>query len=375
MKTYDAIVVGLGGVGSAAAFHLASRGVRVLGLERFTAAHDCGSSHGHTRVIRKAYYEHTDYVPLLREAYRLWHDLEQRSGKKLFHETGLLQVGPAGGEVISGVLQSAETHRLAVEKLAADEVIRRFPGFKVPEQSVGVFESAAGYLRVEDCVRTHLEQAEAAGAELRFDAPVSHWRKEQNAVTVTCRDETISTGALVIATGAWSVPLLANEGVQLNVLRKHLHWFVNNAAAYQQQHGCPVFLYELPGGIYYGFPQIDDYGVKLAEHSGGEMVAEPSRLSREIDCDERARVSNFRGACLPGVSSQSSHHAVCMYTMSADGHFIVDQLPEHPQVTLAAGLSGHGFKFTCGLGKALADIALDGRSDLPVEFLRLGRFA
>lgn len=375
MKTYDAIVVGLGGVGSAAAFHLASRGVRVLGLERFTAAHDCGSSHGHTRVIRKAYYEHTDYVPLLREAYRLWHDLEQRSGKKLFHETGLLQVGPASGEVISGVLKSAETHRLAVEKLAADEVIRRFPGFKVPEQSVGVFESAAGYLRVEDCVRTHLEQAEAAGAELRFDTPVNHWRKEQNAVAITCRDETISTGALVIATGAWSVPLLANEGVQLNVLRKHLHWFVNNAAAYQQQHGCPVFLYELPEGIYYGFPQIDDCGVKLAEHSGGEMVAEPSRLSREIDCDERARVSDFRGAYLPGVSSQSSHHAVCMYTMTADGHFIVDRLPEHPRVTLAAGLSGHGFKFTCGLGKALADIALDGRSDLPVDFLRLGRFA
>jgi sarcosine oxidase len=375
MKTYDAIVVGLGGVGSAAAFHLASRGVRVLGLERFTAAHDCGSSHGHTRVIRKAYYEHADYVPLLREAYRLWHDLEQRSGKKLFHETGLLQVGPASGEVISGVLKSAETHRLAVEKLAADEVIRRFPGFKVPEQSVGVFESAAGYLRVEDCVRTHLEQAEAAGAELRFDTPVNHWRKEQNAVAVTCRDETFSTGALVIATGAWSVPLLANEGVQLNVLRKHLHWFVNNAAAYQQQHGCPVFLYELPEGIYYGFPQIDDCGVKLAEHSGGEMVAEPSRLSREIDCDERARVSDFRGAYLPGVSSQSSHHAVCMYTMTADGHFIVDRLPEHPRVTLAAGLSGHGFKFTCGLGKALADIALDGRSDLPVDFLRLGRFA
>jgi sarcosine oxidase len=375
MKTYDAIVVGLGGVGSATVFHLASRGARVLGVEQFTPAHDRGSSHGQTRIIRKAYYEHPDYVPLLHEVYRLWHDLEQLSGKTLFHHTGLLQIGPAEGEVIPGVLKSAETHGLTVENLATDELKSRFPGFKVPEASIGVYEPGAGYLLVEDCVQAHLDQATKAGAELRFGAVVDDWRDENGTIVCTSAGETISAGTIIFTTGAWSVPLLASAGVEVEVLRKHLHWFANNSDLYRQQSGCPVFLYELPEGIYYGFPQFDDLGVKLAEHSGGEVVTDPSQLSRDVDPDELERVSSFRSEYMSDLSSQPIHHAVCMYTMTPDGHFVVDRHPQHPQVLFAAGLSGHGFKFTFALGKALTDLALDRRTDLPVEFLRLSRFS
>jgi sarcosine oxidase len=373
MQNYDAVVVGLGGVGSAAVYHLAARGAKVLGIERFTAAHDRGSSHGQTRIIRKAYFEHSDYVPLLDEAYRLWHELQSRGGRQLFHQTGLLQIGPADGEVVRGVLQSAEQHSLAVETLTPGDIQQRFPGFNVPHGAVGVFEPGAGYLLVEDCVQAHLEQAADAGAELRFNTAVDAWRADGSGVVVTCGGETVSTGAIVITTGAWSVPLLAELDVELKVLRKHLHWFANENKAYREQSGCPAFLYDLPQGVYYGFPQIDGRGVKMAEHSGGEVVSDPLQFSREFDPAEHQRVTNFRGAYLPGASSRSTDHAVCMYTMSPDAHFIVDRHPEHRQVVFAAGLSGHGFKFTSVLGKALADLACDGRTELPIGFLGLDR--
>jgi sarcosine oxidase len=371
---YDVIVLGTGGVGSAAAFHLARRGAKVLGIDRFPGGHDRGSSHGETRVIRQAYFEHADYVPLLLRAYELWRELEELSGEDLLHQVGLLQVGPPEGYVVRGVLQSSKQHGLAIDELAAEEVTRRFPGFEVPAGSVGVFEPAAGYLKVERCVLAHLDAAATHGAELRYGSAASSWRSDGEGVAVETGDgETFRAAKLVITAGPWAPQLLADFNLKLHVRRKHLYWFPNAEPAYQASRGCPTYLYELPQGVFYGFPQIDELGVKVAEHSGGATIEDPLDDPRALDPADLARVEEFLAKHLPGVGRPLHDRSVCFYTMSPDEHFIVDRSPRHPNVVFAAGLSGHGFKFTSVLGKTLADLAIKGETEMPIGFLSLAR--
>lgn len=371
---YDVIVLGAGGVGSAALYHLARRGVRVLGIERFSPPHDRGSSHGQTRIIRQAYFEHPDYVPLLKRAYELWRELESQTGRKLYHPTGLLEVGPAQGVVLPGVLESARRHNLAVDTLSAEEARRRFPAFAIPDGCEAVFERDAGYLRVEDCVRTHIEEALRMGAELRTYEAVRDWRVVNGQAVVATDRGTYTAPRLALTPGAWATTLLAELRVPLRVVRKHLHWFDNADPRFREENGGPAFFYETPDGYYYGFPQIDGRGVKAAEHSGGDTVADPLEVDRSLDPAERDRVRRFLASHLPGVTSYATGHSVCMYTMTPDEHFLVDRHPSSPQVALVAGLSGHGFKFTPVLGEILAYLLLEDRAPHPTAFLSLGRF-
>jgi sarcosine oxidase len=372
---YDVIVIGCGGVGSAALYDLAARGARVLGIDQFPPGHDRGSSHGQTRVIRQAYFEHPDYVPLLKRAYELWSELEHRQSQRLYHECGVLEIGPPDGEVIPGVLRSARAHDLVVEELTPLDVQQRFPGFQVPEGFAAVLEKHGGFLRVEDCVLAHVQQAERQGAELSVAETVTGWRTTSDGVMVETAGQRYQARSLVVTAGAWAAGLLADVDVELKVLRKHLHWYGNRDPRYREQDGCPVFFYELPEGLFYGFPQIDDLGVKVAEHSGGEVVTDPSRLDRAMDPEEALRSERFMEAHLPGVQGPRTRHETCMYTMSPDGHFLVDRHPRWPNVCFAAGLSGHGFKFASVLGELLADLALQQAPQVPYEFLRIGRLA
>jgi sarcosine oxidase len=370
---YDAIVLGVGGIGSAAFYHLARRGAQVLGLDRFPAGHALGSSHGQTRIIRQAYFEHPDYVPLLRHAYPLWHDLERTVGQTLFHQVGLLEVGPSSGIVVPGVLEAARRYDLPVDRLTANEAARRFPAFTVLDDWEAVFERQAGFLLVEDCVRAHIEQAVRHGGQFRPGSAVADWQIVNGQVEVRTANERFLAGRLVIAGGAWSGQVLSDLGITFRVLRKHLHWYAASDPRYQAAHGCPAFFYELPDGYFYGFPARDACGVKAAEHSGGELVADPLTVDRALDPVDRQRVEGFLHQCLPGVSNQPRGHAVCMYTMTADSHFVVDRHPQHSQIALAAGLSGHGFKFATVIGQALAELALDGHTELPIDFLNCRR--
>jgi sarcosine oxidase len=373
---YDVIILGTGGVGSAAAYHLARRGAKVLGIDRFPAGHDRGSSHGETRIIRQAYFEHPDYVPLLLQAYELWRELEELCSVDLLYRVGLLQIGPPDGAVVRGVLASAAQHRLAVESLTPGEIARRWPGFRVPEGMTGAYEAAAGYLRVERCVLSHIAAAKECGAEFRFGSAVVERRSIDNAIEVTTEaGDTFQAAKLIITAGPWAPALLAKLGVPLTVRRKHLYWFEAGDTRYHEASGCPTFLYELPAGVFYGFPQIDQLGVKVAEHSGGKSVANPLDDPRALDTADLDRVEQFVREHMPGVSQTVLHRAVCFYTMSPDEHFIVDRDPGDGNALFAAGLSGHGFKFTSVLGEALADLASAGKTELPIGFLGLGRFA
>jgi glycine/D-amino acid oxidase-like deaminating enzyme len=239
---------------------------------------------------------------------------------------------------------------------------------------VGVFEPAAGYLRVERCVLSHLAAAKGRGAEFRFGVEAQSWEQEEQGVRVVTSDGTFAASKLIVTAGPWAPKLLADVGVPLVVRRKHLYWFPTSDPSYHESQGCPTYLYELPHGVYYGFPQIDELGVKVAEHSGGAVVDDPTNDARPLDRADLARVEAFLAEFLPGVGRPMQRRSVCFYTMSPDEHFLVDRHPRQAGVLLVAGLSGHGFKFTSVLGEALAELALEGCTGLPIGFLSLKRF-
>ncbi|HET6881010.1 MAG TPA: N-methyl-L-tryptophan oxidase [Pirellulales bacterium] len=371
---YDAIVLGVGGVGSAALCHLARRGLRVLGIERFSPGHARGSSHGGTRIIRQAYFEHPDYVPLVLRAWQLWDELAERRGEPMYEEVGLLQVGPPQGEVVQGVLASARQHALEVEELDADEISRRWPGFHATSELTGAYERRAGYLHVERSVLAHVAEAVAAGAELACDRTAVSWRCEGPDVVVSTDREEIGAAKLVLAAGPWAAGLLADFAVRLAVLRKPVFWLATRDDSYRAARGCPCFLYELPSGIFYGVPQLDERGVKVAEHTAGDVVDDPLSVDRNLHTGDRDRVARFAADYLLRASGEVSDHSVCMYTMTPDRHFIVDHHPSFSQVIVIAGLSGHGFKFIPVLGEVAADLVIDGTTTLPIDFLRMIRF-
>jgi sarcosine oxidase len=371
---YDVVVIGVGGVGSAAIYHLARQKARVIGLDRFPPGHDRGSSHGKTRIIRLAYFEHPNYVPLLRRAYELWYELEDRVQSKLFHQVGLLYGGSANGELISGINRSVSAHQLHVDELSANDVTARWPGYRLPDSYTAIFEKDAGYLLVEDSVKAQLQAAVDAGAEVQCGIAVRRWRTDGRGVSVETDQGTFSADRLVITAGAWAGEFLDSLNIPLRVLRKALFWYEANTPAYHVNAGCPCFLFETLGGMFYGFPQTNELGLKLAEHSGGELVQDPLFVDRRLRTEDQKRVEACLERHLPGMSRNCTAHSVCMYTMSPDEHFVVGCHPDHPQVVFSAGLSGHGFKFASVLGEIMAELALNCGTRHNIEFLSPKRF-
>ena len=369
MQHYDAIVLGTGGVGSAALHQLAKRGLHVLGLDRYPGGHSFGSSHGQTRIIRQAYFEHPDYVPLLRRAYELWDEVESESKQHLFHKVGLLEVGPPDGFLIPGVMQSVAEHGVPVEKFSTEEASKEFP-FSIPESMQVVFEPEAGYLLVEPCVRAHLDLAIAAGAEWRRETVVD-WSHTDTCVEVQTETEKYAADRLVICAGAWSGQLLKKLGVPLKVVVKQQYWFEPGAS--ETASAIPTFFFELPEGCFYGFPTINALGQKVARHTGGEEVDGPVVLAGQFDEEDERSVTQFVSDQMPFCSGKVLSSLACMYTLSPDEHFIIDQHPETDRVVFAAGLSGHGFKFTTVLGELLADYATGADPPESAAFLRLAR--
>jgi sarcosine oxidase len=375
MEHTEVVVVGTGGVGSAALWHLARRGVRVVGLDRFPPAHDRGSSHGETRIIRLAYFEHPGYVPLLRRAYALWAELEESSGEHLYRQTGILEIGPPDGELVAGVRAAAAEHELAIEDVPAADFTARFPGFVLPDGMEALFEQQAGYLRVEQCVAAHLRVAEAEGADVRTGVTVERWRPDGGGVVVDTDQGRIAADRLVVTAGPWAADILGDLGLPLRVIRKPMFWFAADPA-HDVDAGCPEFFYETPRGAFYGFPAVGPLGLKVAEHSGGEAVEDPLAVDRSLRRADLDAAARFLVEHLPGVDvERCTHHAVCMYTSTPDGHFVIDRHPEHGQVSFVAGLSGHGFKMANVLGEIMADHVTRDGTDLPVDFLSMSRFS
>ena len=373
MQRFDAIVIGLGGMGGAALYHLARRGCKVLGIDPFGPPHDHGSSHGGTRIIRKAYFEHPAYVPLVHRAYELWAELEAAAGATLVHRTGLLLMGAADGTVIRGVQRAAQTHKLDIQELSLKDVRKQFPGFAPSDEMSALFEADAGYLAVEDCVRVHVEQARAEGATLQIGDRVTRWSARSDGVVVQTSGDTHRADHLVICPGAWAGTLLADLHLPLCVRRKVVFWVDAADGPYSVRDGWPTFCFDTREGFFYGFPIVDQDGMKVAEHTGGDIVNDAASIDRVVHDADFKPVSSFIDRYLPAATTQIRKHAVCMYTMTPDDHFIVDRHPAYDNVYIAAGFSGHGFKFAPVIGSALADLVTTGRTHEPIEFLKAKR--
>ena len=379
VETYDAIVIGLGGVGSATACHLASRGQRVLGLERYTPAHDRGSSHGSSRIIRQAYHESPGYVPLVLRAYELWEQLERDTQTQLLTITGGLFVGPENNAVVQGSLLSAREHNLPYELLDAQEIRRRFPLLHPQPNDSAVFEKKAGFLRPEAAVAAHLGLAAQQGAVLHFDGPVLDWKIVNGGVVrVTTAKATYEANHLVIAPGAWAADLLKLPSLPLQVRRHVMAWFdpLETIRSFSPDH-FPIYIWQAANDvIFYGFPATDceNCGVKVAMHSGGNICTADT-IERHIQERDIAEIREQLATYIPALNGKLLHASVCMYTMTPDEHFVVSQHSDYSQVTIACGFSGHGFKFTTVMGEVLADLAIEGDTKYPIDFLSVERFA
>jgi sarcosine oxidase len=371
--TYDAIVIGVGGMGSATLFHLARAGCKVLGIEQFGIPHDRGSSHGSTRIIRMAYSEGSEYVDLVRSAYEYWRELEALSGESILHITGGLDIGPEGSWTIEGSRKSCLEHDLAFEELDASEVNRRFPGYRLPESLRAIHQPDGGYVLCELAVKTYAEAARAHGAEVRPNEPVVAWQRDGEGVRVETSAGVYSSARLVLTAGPWAGKLAPALLPVCKPERQVLLWTDPLEAAPFDPARFPVFNMEAPEGRYYGFPNHRGEGFKIGRYHHLEQAADPDRVDRGCHPEDEAILRKGIAAYFPLANGPARRMTTCLFTNSPDEHFILDRYPGESNVTVAAGFSGHGFKFCSVIGKVMADLCLEGRTRWNIEPFRLGR--
>lgn len=370
---YDVIVLGLGAMGSATVAHLAARGRRVLGLEQYQPLHAHGSTHGKGRIIREAYFEAPEYVPLVQRAYTLWRELEEQSGRQLLRITGGLNIGTPESEFVSGSKLSGDLHGLPYDYLSAGDAMARFPGLRLPEDMVAVHEPSAGVLKPEACLDAYYTVARSAGADLRFGEVVTSWSAPDGGVEVRTANDVYRADRLVITAGPWASDLLGDLGLPLQVLRiVNVHFASTYPDRFDIDH-FPVYLMQVPEGDYYGFPFVAGEGVKLGRHDIGDPCT-PSSIQREVGSAEIAILRNVLDRYFPGASGEVMWTLTCMYTNTPDRHFIIERHPEFEQVSYGCGFSGHGFKFASSVGEVLADLACEGATSHGIEFLSSVRF-
>ncbi len=361
---FDVIVAGLGAMGSSTAAHLARRGKKVLGLERWLPGHQNASSHGDSRIIREMYFEHPMYVPLLQRAYELWAELGP-----VLNIYGGLMIGREDGMLVTGTLRSAKEHNLKHEILSAVEVKNRYPAFDLESDLIAVRDPRAGWLDPEQCNREHLKVAAKNGAKLHFEEPFESWSATDNGVEVKTSHATYSADHLVLSVGAWT------QGVPLEVERQSVFWFDVDDELYRREQ-FPIWAYEYKAGhISYGFPRLER-GVKSSIMHSGEIVSNPDAVNREVTDDELETLRKAIRPVLPRLSKAGvRERGTCLFTNTSDHDFVIDFHPESSRVLISSACSGHGFKFASAIGEIQADLVTEGRSRFDLTPFSLSRFS
>ncbi len=357
---YDAIVLGVGGMGSAALYHLACSGCKVLGLEQYGVPHAFGSSHGSTRIIRLAYSEGNEYVPLLRAAYRYWRELEVISGQSILHVTGGLDIGPEDSWTIRGSRDSCVRHRLDFEHLDGTEVNQRFPGYRLPPSMQAIYQLDGGYLLSETAIAAYVGAARWRGADLLTDTSVLNWERTETGLRVRTSLGVYEAKRMVITAGAWIGRLDPAMGRYCRPERQVMLWTEPLDSIAFDASRFPVFNMEAPFGRFYGVPNHGSEGFKIGKyHHLRQEVREPSELDRSCHPEDETALREAIKEFFPRANGPAKKAAACMFTNSPDGDFILDRHPEEDRVFVAAGFSGHGFKFCSVVGKVMAELCLD----------------
>jgi len=371
MARFDVVVCGLGAMGSSAVHHLARRGQRVLGLERYAPGHDHGSSHGATRIIRLGYFEHPSYVPLLRRAYELWHELEAACRQQLLHITGIAEIGPPDSALVRGTLAAAKLHALPHDVLAANELMRRYPAFRLPADYVAVVQPDGGFLEVEPSIAAQIALAKADGAEIRETVTVKAIEPGTGGVHVVTDQGTFQAGTAIVTAGPWAGSLLPALAAHLRVTREVMAWFEPIDSTLFSP--FPAFIIESRHGMHYGIPPYDSAGIKVAKHHHRDEAVDPDAYDRTVSADDEALIRPVVSEHLPAAGGRLTAAKTCLYTMTPDGDFLIDRMPGAPNVIVASPCSGHGFKFAPVIGEILADLATAGTTRHDISRFRLAR--
>jgi sarcosine oxidase len=373
--SYDVIVIGVGGMGSATGYELAKRGKRVLGLEQFDIPNDQGSSHGVNRIIRLAYYEHPSYVPLIRRSYELWHEIEELADEKLLYTTGSIDTDAEDGQVFRGSLESCQIHDIRHEVLTAEETNQRFPGYQLPDGHLALFQPDGGFLLSERSIVAYANAAIGLGAEIRAREAVKGWDVTgSGSVTVTTNREKYEAGSLVITAGAWTEKLIPQISAQAIPERQVLAWLQPEDPGLFSPDRFPVFNALFEEGRYYGFPVYGIPGFKIGRYHHLDEQVDADNVPRDVTDEDEKVLRSAVARYFPSANGNVMTMKTCMFTNSPDEHFIIGPLPGVPQVSVAAGFSGHGFKFCSVVGEIMADLATRQETGHGIEMLRPDRF-
>ncbi len=380
---YDVIVLGVGSMGSSTCYHLAKQGVKVLGLEQFDIPHEFGSHAGQTRLIRKAYFEHPDYVPLLERAYQNWKKLEDITGTHLYFKTGLLYFGKPGHELMKGIHTSADKYNIELDILSGKHMDQKYPQLNIPDDYEKLLEPDAGFLTPEKAVLLYSEQALKHGAVIKTNVKVLNWSKTPEGIKVETSAGDYFSKKIIITAGPWAGKMIPGLAPTLQVTRQIVAWVIpKNPSLFEfDKFPCWMIIDDAKPGIFYGFPVLpaDKFdgpiGFKLAHHYPG-VVTDPDNVNREPTADEEANLVEMLNRFFPDGYKNTLVMKTCLYTNTPDENFILDFLPDYEKdVIVAAGFSGHGFKFASVVGEIMSDLAIKGHSSLPIEFLNAKRFA
>jgi N-methyl-L-tryptophan oxidase len=376
MMNYDVIIVGAGSMGMAAGYYLTLEGKSVLLLDSFNPPHDRGAHHGDTRIIRHAYGEGTSYVPLALRAQKLWFDLERESGRKLFYQTGVLNVGTRDSTFIQQVISSSEAYSLPLQTLDSSNIHTEWPGISLPEGYVGCFESDSGVLKSEECISAYRELLEHHQVTILTNTSVQELSIDSAGVTVQTAEQSYKGRALIVTAGAWSSKLLPLMNIHppLVTKRKTFAWFEADDFLFGEER-FPAFTFETSLGHYYGFPSMGGAGLKVGRHDGGLWINPDEAIpefgvQQEDEEDLRMFLSRF----MPLANTELRMGKTCTYTLTPDENFIIDTHPAYPHIAFAAGFSGHGFKFSSVVGEILSQLITTGRSEYDISLFSMNRF-
>ena len=374
MPSYDAIVIGVGGMGSAAVYHLARRGLQVLGLEKHAIPHEMGSSHGYSRMIRYTLQEHPSYVPLVRRSYELWHEMEETAGEELMVTTGSIRAGAPDSPFFLNAQEACDLHSIPYEILTASEVNKRFPGYRFPEEISSVYQADGGFLLPERCIVTHVQAAERAGADVHSQETVLDWEVRGDGVQVRTDRDTYTAGRLVVTAGPWAANLVPELAAYAVPERQVMGWFQPKRPELYAAEAFPVFGVFTEEGRYYGCPSHAVPGFKIGRAHHLLQKVDPDAINREVHPEDEDILRQAVNRYFPLAAGKLLDGKTCMYTNTPDEHFMIGTLDGQPQVSVAAGFSGHGFKFASVIGEIMADLAQSGATEHDINLFRLDRF-